>query len=251
MKILYLGNNLLGFNIFTWLKSQKEEIVGMVIHPEENQKYVTPLLEKCQLTEDKIFYANDLQNDRTIEKIKSLQADIGVSILFDYILSDKFLSLFPKGCINLHPSFLPYNRGQFPNVWSIIDKTPAGSSIHYMSPKVDAGDLIAQTHTEVKSYDTGKTLYQKLMTDSEDLFKVTWPSIKDGSAPRLPQLNLTSGTHHKKKDVNKIDRIYLNEKYTAGDLIDILRARTFPPYDGAYYVEDGKKIFLRIEFERR
>ena len=36
----------------------------------------------------------------------------------------------------------------------------------------------------------------------------------------------------------------------AGDLIDILRARTFPPHRGAYFVADGSRIYLRLELER-
>ena len=37
------------------------------------------------------------------------------------------------------------------------------------------------------------------------------------------------------------------EEYRAWYLIDILRARTFPPYEGAYFTSNGRKVFMRLE----
>ena len=73
-----------------------------------------------------------LKEPKVLEAIDALQPDIGLSILFDYILRSEFLELCPLGVVNLHPSYLPYNRGQYPNVWSIMDGTPAGVTLHYI-----------------------------------------------------------------------------------------------------------------------
>ena len=40
--------------------------------------------------------------------------------------------------------------------------------------------------------------------------------------------------------------IDLDRRYAARELIDILRARTFPPHPGAYYMHGGRKIYLRL-----
>jgi hypothetical protein len=47
--------------------------------------------------------------------------------------------------------------------------------------------------------------------------------------------------------VSRIDEIDLERMYRAEDLINILRARTFPPYGGAYFRHNGKKIYLNLE----
>ena len=47
--------------------------------------------------------------------------------------------------------------------------------------------------------------------------------------------------------MKQIDRIDLDATYTAQNLIDLVRARTFPPYRGAYIETNGRKIFLRLE----
>src|SRR5205823_2904000 len=158
-----------------------------------------------------------------------------LSVLFDYILSGKFLALFPRGCLNLHPALLPYNRGEYPNVWSIVEGTPSGVTLHYIDEGIDTGDIIAQKAVPVDPVDTGETLYRKLEQASVVLFKETWPHVCAGRAPRIPQI-LTTGTQHKRRDVETIDEIDLNRSYIAGDLINILRSRTFPPYRGAYFI---------------
>ena len=43
------------------------------------------------------------------------------------------------------------------------------------------------------------------------------------------------------------DEIDLLKSYRAEDLINVIRARTFPPYPGAYFMHAGKKIYLRLE----
>ena len=108
--------------------------------------------------------------------------------------------------MNLHPSFLPYNRGANPNVWSIIDRTPAGVSLHYVDQGVDTGDLIAQHEVEVLPWDTGFTLYGKLEEAAVTLFQENWASIRRGAIPRHIQPS-EAGTSHTTREVAQLDCI--------------------------------------------
>jgi methionyl-tRNA formyltransferase len=48
--------------------------------------------------------------------------------------------------------------------------------------------------------------------------------------------------------VEAVDAIDLDRPCTPRQLIDLLRARTFPPYRGAYFTApDGRRIYLRLE----
>ena len=171
---------------------------------------------------------------------------MAVSVLFRNILRKPFLDLFPKGCINLHPAFLPYNRGTYPNVWSILEKSPAGVTLHYIDEGVDTGDGIAQEEVIVEIMDTGGTLNRKREISVVELLMLTWPSIESGAVQRTQQ-GAGMGTCHRKSDIEAIDEIDLGKMYRAEDLINLLRARTFPPYRGAYFRHNGKKIYLRLE----
>jgi len=79
-----------------------------------------------------------------------------------------------------------------------------------------------------------------------ELFQETWPLIRAGRAPRRPQ-NRDAGTFHRYRDVAQIDEIDLRRSYVAEELLNAIRARTFPPYPGAFFRHEGKKIYLRLE----
>jgi hypothetical protein len=49
--------------------------------------------------------------------------------------------------------------------------------------------------------------------------------------------------------VENIDRIDLDQTCTAREVINLLRARSFVPYRGAYFVEGRKKVFLTVSLE--
>lgn len=246
MRILFFGNNWVGWQIAAWLRGQGKEIVGLVLHPSERRKYGAEIVADTGVDPSRIFDGARLGEADVIAAIKDLKPDIGVSALFGYIMRREVLELMPAGCINVHPAFLPYNRGAYPNVWSIIEESPAGVTIHFIDKGIDTGDIIAQRQVMVEPVDTGGSLYRKLEWAAFDLFKETWSLICSGQSPRLPQ-SKGEGTYHRVQDVASIDEINLDQTYKAMDLINIMRARTFPPYPGAYFRHGGRKVYLRLQ----
>ena len=246
MRILFLGNNWVGWQVVRWLCEQNEQIVGLVVHPPHKRKYGDEIIRSAQVSPEYIFDGSQLCQPDVLEAIKALRPHVGLSVLFGYILRPEFLDLFPAGVLNLHPAYLPYNRGAYPNVWSIVERTPAGVTLHYIDAGVDTGDIIAQRQVPVEFVDTGETLYRRLEEACVELFKDTWPLIRSGRATRVSQ-DEREGTYHCTRDVERIDAIDLDHTYTARELIDIIRARTFPPYPGTYLMHEGRKIYLRLQ----
>lgn len=250
MRIFFMGNNRLGWQIADWLGRRKEdEIVGVALHPRERRQFGKEIVSALKVKPSRLFDAARLNHPSVVERIKKLRPEVGVSVLLGTILKKEFLSVFPKGCVNLHPAYLPYNRGAYPNVWSIVERTPAGATLHYIDEGVDTGRIIRQRRLGADAADTGKTLYHKLERLSLNLFKDTWPLIRRGKARSLAQ-HKGKGTSHRVKDAEKIDRIDLDTSYKARDLLNILRARTFLPYRGAYFMDGRKKVYLRLELIR-
>jgi methionyl-tRNA formyltransferase len=248
VRILFLGNNTVGLEVLRELVKSNEDVVGLVIHPAEKQRLGKEIIAAARLPDERIFDGASLTRSEVVAAIRALQPEIGLSVMFDYILRAEFLALFAKGVINLHPSLLPFNRGQYPNVWSIVEGTPAGATIHYIDEGIDTGDIIAQREVVVEPIDTGGSLYAKLEACCVELFRATWPMIKRGTAPKIPQ-SPQAGSVHRTRDVDRIDRIELGQSYTARELINILRARTFPPYKGAYFIDQGRRVDLRLDLE--
>lgn len=245
MRILFFGNNWTALQVLDWLKKSSEEIVGLVIHPEGRCKYGREIVTAAGLRTEMIFDGSRLKDQQVLSAIQALKPEIGLSVFFGYILKPELLNSLPHGCLNLHPALLPYNRGSFPNVWSIIEGTPAGATLHFVDTGVDTGDILAQVEVPVDSTDNGKSLYRKLEVASVELFKENWEAFKNGELRRRAQ-SVTEGTSHRMKDVEALDEIDLDRRYKARDLINILRARTFPPYRGAYFKDGPRTIYLRL-----
>jgi methionyl-tRNA formyltransferase len=248
VRILYMANNWVGWKIAQYLTEQGDEIAGVVLHSESKRRYGQEIMDATQVDKQFVLDGAQLTQPETFAKIKQLSADIALSIFFGHILRPPLLEMFDGNVVNLHPAYLPYNRGAYPNVWSIVDGTPAGATLHYVDESVDTGDIIAQQNVEVEPVDTGASLYEKLEHACVELFQATWPMIRSGSAPRMRQ-SAHDGTAYRMRDVERIDFIDLDEKMRAGDLINILRARTFPPHRGAYYEQDGKRVYLGLNLE--
>ena len=76
---------------------------------------------------------------------KNFDKNIILIISFGYkrIIKKKILQKYNKiDFINLHMSYLPYNRGAYPNFWSFYKNSPKGVSIHLINKEIDKGKII-------------------------------------------------------------------------------------------------------------
>lgn len=245
MRILLLADSNPGLFVSKFLFEQKENIVGLCIHEKKYQNNVEEIISSLNISDEKIFEISNMKDENTFNYINSLNVDLILSIYWRYIIPNRIIQLPKKGCINYHPAMLPYNRGKNPNVWPIIENTPAGVSIHYIDEGIDTGEIIAQKEVSVDPIDTGESLYFKLERAFQKLFIKTWPKIKSNNIKSINQVK-EDGTFHLSKEFKTLSEIDLNKNYKAKDLINLLRAKTFANKPSAYYKKNGKKIYLRL-----
>ena len=124
--------------------------------------------------------------------------DFIISYSYRHILKKDILNLFPGKIINLHISFLPWNRGADPNLWSFLEDTPKGVSIHYVDEGLDTGNILVQKEILYQLEDTLRTSYDRLSQTIEKLFMEFWPHVRDDSLIAFPQQH--EGTIHSRKD---------------------------------------------------
>ena len=250
MRIIFFGNNWVGLQVLQFLLDRlqpPDELIAVVLHPPERSAYRCEMLDALRGRPLPILEGNRIHSTDLINDLQRLQPDLGIATNFGYILPQAILDLAPRGIVNLHASLLPWNRGAYPNVWPIIDGTSAGVSLHYMDAGIDTGDLICQREVPIYPTDTGESLYRRLELAAMSLFRETWPALLRGDAPRSKQP--VGGSVHRVRDVEPLDRIDLDQSYTGRQLIDLLRARTFPPHRGAYFEVNGERIYIRVSLE--
>lgn len=129
--------------------------------------------------------------------------DIGFIISYGYrhIIRKTVIDAFQEKIINLHISLLPYNRGADPNLWSFLEDSPKGVTIHFINEGVDTGDILLQVETSFPQDATLTTSYDILSETVEQLFKDHWQDIRDGKIESIPQSNC--GSVHRSMDKNK------------------------------------------------
>lgn len=134
-----------------------------------------------------------------VELLRKCTIDVAVSYRFRHIIEKSLIDYLNGKIINLHISLLPWNRGADPNLWSFLENTPKGVSIHYVDEGLDTGDIIAQRGVR---FDVGSetlaSTYEILNSEILELFKIQWPLIMRGECSRKKQA--PGGTYHRLKD---------------------------------------------------
>jgi methionyl-tRNA formyltransferase len=119
-----------------------------------------------------------------------------------------------------------------------------------MSAEADSGDLWAQRTVRVQSTDTALDLYKRLQVEITALFKETWPAIVEGTAKPTPQKHKLA-TYKSKSLIDNLDQINLKQVSTAGEVIQLLKARTFGGYGFAHFFDgEGEKVYVRIQLSK-
>lgn len=105
-------------------------------------------------------FENSPNENEFVEKIKNLEADIGVVCSYDILLSKDFLNTTREGYINCHPSILPEYRGANPYHHIIRNmEEKSGITLHMMNESFDTGDIIYQREFLLDEKETMGTLF--------------------------------------------------------------------------------------------
>ena len=134
-----------------------------------------------------------------VEFLRKRAIDLAVSYRFRHIIKKSIIDTLNGKIFNLHISLLPWNRGADPNLWSFLENTPKGVSIHYVDERLDMGDIIAQKSVRLDvGSETLASTYEILNSKILELFKIQWPLIMRGECSRKKQA--PGGTYHCLKD---------------------------------------------------
>ena len=167
VKILYAGSPQAACDTLKILfEKQAEcgfEIAGVLSNPpaakgRHKELVPTPVAAFAMEKGLPLFTPDHLDSDAR-EKIKPLSADLLLCFAYGHIFGPKFLSLFPLGGMNLHPSLLPKYRGCSPVPAAILNcDTQTAVTIQTLSLAMDEGDILSQSIVELTGKETGQSL---------------------------------------------------------------------------------------------
>lgn len=247
-KIGLFVNNDIGLSVLSFILDCFREDLYLVVCTDKNSNVFTELIARNEELLNITLFYDEIKVEGKINKIKDLELDYIILAWWPFIIKHDIISIPKFGVINFHPSLLPFNKGKNYNFWTILEDTPFGVTLHFVDESIDGGDIIFQSRIEKSWEDTGLSLYEKAKEEILKLFINSYPKIRLGDYTRIKQNN-GEGSFHYGKELNLASMVELDKYYTARELLNILRARTFPPYPGAWFIDGEKKYEIRIEIK--
>lgn len=97
------------------------------------------------------------------------------------ILGDGFVARFRGRLLNIHPSLLPRHRGLRTHARALAaGDSKHGASVHFVTPELDAGAVVAQARLAVTPDDTAEGLAARVLALEHPLLVATLRLALDG-----------------------------------------------------------------------
>ena len=243
--ILYLGQKEIGEQCFGILFDMyKNKKINLVVSSNisENVWWRKNNIYKVCMENNIPFFSNENKDEMIInEYIIKYQCTMIISVQHNLILSRKTLQLVNYKAFNLHLAKLPEYQGYCSYNHAILNGDQYyGVTLHWMTEKVDFGEIAYYKEFDITINDTAYSLYVKSVNTGIEIFKEFISGLYKGYIPKI----VMKGTpgFYKRKSIETWKEIRNFDDESQVDRI--IRACYFPPFDGAYINICGKKVFL-------
>jgi methionyl-tRNA formyltransferase len=136
---------------------------------------------------------------------------------------------------NLHPSLLPQYRGCSSTSWALINgENIIGYTYHYIDSQIDTGKIILQKVVVIEEFDTGLSLYYKMMYEALNDFKKAFDLVNQGYEGENQN---GTGTYFSRGAPNNC---IIDRNWPISKIEKFIRALNYPPLPPALL--DGKEV---------
>lgn len=242
MKYVFAGDRQISVNILNWMINMGYRPSALMVSSGDKESHAEELFRISKLARNRVFISKSYAESSSIELLRSLNVDYFICIHFPYIIPSEVLKIPKIGFLNLHPAYLPFNKGWHTPSWAILDGTPYGATLHFMTEALDEGNIIHQKIIDVKPNDTADSLYKRVLALEEVVFKEAFNDLLSLSPKRNPQKS--KGTAHEKRDLESIQLLREDEVI----VVNKLRALTTNMVgESAFFYRNGKKYHVHVK----
>lgn len=172
---------------------------------------------------------SDVNEVNVVDRVAALAPDFIFSFYCRRMLAPRVLAIAHRGALNMHGSLLPHYRGRAPVNWAVLHgERHTGATLHYMTDKPDAGDIVARQTVPILPDDTAGEVFDKVTLAAEICLDAALPGLIAGTAPRIAN-DIAHGSYFgaRAPEDGRIDW-----GKSAVDIHNLVRA-VAPPYPGA------------------
>jgi methionyl-tRNA formyltransferase len=242
-RILYAANREIGLRCLRELVAAGLMPIGLAVAAGGKADYADRM---CGLVPKiPVLMGSSFRSPEGIQVLARLKPDYWISVHFPYLVPPEVLAIPHIGSLNLHPAFLPYNRGWHTPTWAIMEGTPYGATLHWMDEGLDSGPIVLQKDIEVLPEDTAHSLYKRVLALEVELFRDALPLIRNGELPKKPQS--AGSTTHQRADLASVQSLDDWVPSSAREVLDRLRALTTNRIEeAAFFTERGKRYRVQV-----
>lgn len=240
LRFAFAGDRAIAVDVLDFLLNEGVSPVALLVPALDAASHAGDLAQRCNYLPDQaIARGKDFRSERFLDLLRAERVDLLLSVHFPYLIPPDVLAIPRLGALNLHPSYLPYNRGWHTVTWALLDGTPVGATLHVIDEGMDRGPIVNQRLLEVYPSDTAADIYPRLASLEFDVFTEAWPEIAAGTIVARPQ-DIGLATTHKRGDLSEsVRRIPLDSPITGREFLRHLRALTTSRLDEAAFFEEG------------
>ncbi|RYZ76098.1 MAG: methionyl-tRNA formyltransferase, partial [Proteobacteria bacterium] len=148
-RVLFLGTpEFAATSLRRMIDDSRFEIAAVISQPDrpagrKMQLKASPVKELALAHGLPVFTPETVNTEEFRAQLAALNVESAAVVAFGQILGQKFLDLFPKGCVNVHGSLLPEWRGAAPIQRAVMNgDKESGVALQIVVKKLDAGPLL-------------------------------------------------------------------------------------------------------------
>lgn len=243
MRIVCLTYQLIGHSALSYLLEETEdEVVGVFTHEDSpGEEIWWPSVAELAASHGvEVLTPESINEPEWVERLRQMKPDLIVSAWYRNLVKQPILDIPPLGAYNLHGSLLPLYRGRAPVNWVLVNgEQETGMTLHQMTVRADAGDIVGQAVVPVELDDTAATLYERLAATGKEVLRAAWPLLREGKAPRLVQ-DVSKATYVGRRTPADGE---FHWDWPARQIHNLVRAVTHP-YPGAFVEGPRGRVFV-------
>jgi len=134
-----------------------------------------------------VYRPDNINSEDFRSFLKEREVDLILSASATQIFKSELLAIPKLGAVNLHGGMLPRYRGMMPSFWAMLNNEEyVGVTVHYMTAKLDDGDIILQEKLEILSTDTLASLISRSKALGAELMLKAMGLIENGNVNPKP-----------------------------------------------------------------
>jgi len=192
VRVLFAGTPEIAVPSLRAIAASAHELVGVLTAPDRargrgRSLRFSPVKELALELDVPILQPETLRGHARRE-VAPLAPDVLACFAYGRIFGPRFLGLFPRGGLNVHPSLLPRHRGPAPIPAAILaGDVETGVTIQELALEMDAGGIIAQERIPLTGTETTASLGETVAPVGGRLLVDVLDRMERGEARAVPQ----------------------------------------------------------------